>query len=465
MKVLLIYPNRIESPKDISQGLAQISAVLKRDKHEVQLLDSTFGLTDEEIVSKVKEFDPDFVAMTVASNDYHYSKHVAETIKKIGDVPIIAGGFHPTIAPHDLIKEKCFDIVCIGEGEEAISELLYYFERGNMNYNIKNLWFKRGEETITNPLRKLNENLDSLPYPDREIFNYQKYIDWNRGIATFISTRGCPMQCTYCINKTLIDKYAGLGRYVRSKSIDYLFDEIKQVLTKYKAKEIEFYDDTFTLDTKRVHEFCRRYPAEIGVPFYLNVRVNTVTKEMLAMLKRAGCTRVNIGVESGDDHIRNDVLKRNMTEQQIIDTFKWAKEAGLETYAFNMIGIPFETKESIEKTIELNRKLQPDRVGASIFNAFKGTELYKICKENGWLAEEITTDSYFQSSNVKHPNFKPNELRFIRDTFGVKVYGKNRKLRAFFDLIDKTLSRYAFFAWIRSYLFKKDITRRVVNSL
>jgi anaerobic magnesium-protoporphyrin IX monomethyl ester cyclase len=465
MKVLLIYPNKIESPKDVSQGLAQICAMLKKEHHEVALLDSTFGLEDEAITKKVGEFRPDLVAMTVASNDYHYAKHIAELIKKIEDIPILAGGFHPTIAPYDFIKETCFDMVCIGEGEEAILELLYYMNRGNINYNLKNIWFKRGEEVITNPLRKLNENLDILPYPDREIFNYQKYIDWNRGLATFISTRGCPFECSYCINKTLIDRYGGLGKYVRFKSIDYLFGEIKDVLKKYKVNEIEFYDDTFTLDMKRLREFCRRYPNEIKLPFYLNVRVNAATKEMFEMLKRAGCTRVNIGLESGDPVIRNQILKRNMTDQQIIDTFRWAKEAGLETYAFNMIGIPYETAESIEKTLELNRKIQPDRIGVSIFNAYKGTELYKLCKDNGWLTEEIVQGSYFQTSNVKHPNFTVAQLKIIRDTFGAKVYGKDRKIRALLDIIDKKLVKYRFFAWIRSQLFKTKFIKKVVNSV
>lgn len=465
LKILLIYPNQVESPKDISQGLSQISSILKKENHEIQLLDSTFGLKDEEITKKIQSFEPELIAMTVASNDFYYAKHIAEIIKKIKNIPIIAGGFHPTIAPYDFIKHQCFDMVCIGEGEEAIKELAYYMQRGNINYNIKNIWFKRGEEVITNPLRKLNEDLDLLPLPDREIFNYQKYIDNNRGLATFISTRGCPYSCSYCINETLINRYAGLGKYVRFKSIDYLFKEIKEVLKKYNVKEIEFYDDTFTLDIKRIKEFCERYPKEIKLPFYLNVRVNAATPEIFMMLKQAGCTRVNIGIESGDDYIRNHVLKRNMTEQQIINTFKWAKESGLETYAFNMIGLPFETKESLQKTIVLNKKIQPDRIGASIFNAYKGTELYKICKENNWLNEEITKDSYFQSTNVKHPNFTIKELKSIRDSFGAKVYGEKRKLRALLDITDKKFNKYPILSNVRSYLFKTDIVRKLVNNL
>lgn len=465
LKILLVYPNQVDSPKDISQSLSLISAVLKKEGHEVQLLDSTFGLKDEQIVQNINTFQPQLIAMTAASNDFYYAKYIAQLIKKIAPIPIIVGGFHATIAPYDFIKYDCFDMVCIGEGEEAIKELAYYMERGNINYNTKNIWFKREENLITNPLRKINEDLDLLPFPDREIFDYQKYINNNRGLATFISTRGCPYQCSYCINKTLINKYAGLGKYVRFKSIDYLLQEIKQVIQNYQVKEIEFYDDTFTLDAKRVKEFCEKYPKEIGLPFYLNVRINAVTEEMFKMLRQAGCTRVNIGVESGDEHIRNHVLKRNMTDEQIINTFRWAKAAGLETYAFNMVGIPFETKQSIQKTINLNRRLQPDRTGASIFNAYKGTELYKICKEKAWLREEISKGSYFQSTNVKHPNFSTRQLKFIRDTFGAQVYRKNRKMRALLDIIDKTLTKFRPLAAIRSFLFRTNVVRRLVNWL
>jgi radical SAM superfamily enzyme YgiQ (UPF0313 family) len=458
MKILLIYPNVVESPKDISLGLGIISAVLKKNGHKAELIDTTFKITKREIVNKTKEFNPDIIGVTAATNDLYNAINICNLIKKIKNIPIVCGGYHATIAPEDIIKQDCFDIAAIGEAEYSFLELIDSIEKGKINYKIKNLWFKKQRNVIKNPIRELNEDLDKLPFADREIFNYQKYIDSNRGLATFLSTKGCPFMCTYCINKVLIEKYKGKGRYLRFRSVENLFQEIKQVINNYKIKEIEFYDDTFTLNKSRLKEFCERYPKEINLPFYINARVNAVTKEDFENLKKAGCVRVSIGIESGDTKIRNPVLKRDQTEEQIINTFKWAKEAGLKTYSFNMIGIPYETKESIRKTIELNRKINPDYVGVSIFNAFKGTELYDLCLEKGWLSETYSK-SYFQSTNVKHSNFTIKQLKQIRDRFGFEVYKYKNKKRAYIDLFDKKMTKVPFYTRLRSLLIEKGIKK------
>jgi len=455
MKILFIYPNIVESPKDISTGLAILASIAKEKGHKTALIDSSFKISDAEIIKKAQKFNPDLIAITIATNDFQYACHIATLLKKL-DKLIIAGGFHPTIAPKEVISKPCFDIICVGEAEHSFIELLNNLEKNKSIDRIKNLWIKKNNKIIKNPIKKLEENLDKLPFPDREIFDYKTYLKWNHGTATFISTRGCPFKCSYCINHFLIKKYKGKGKYVRSRSINNLFEEIQQVLKQYKehVKNIEFYDDTFTLNENRTKEFCKRYPKEIGLPFNLNVRVNTIKPELFKLLKQAGCIRVSIGLESGDPKIRNEILKRNMTDEQIISTFKAAKKAGLKTYSFNMVGIPFETKKSINKTIELNRKCKPDYIGISIFNAFKGTEIYDVCKKNNWLKKTYAT-SYFRESNIKHPNFSQSQLRKIRNSFGFKVFLTYNPIRAIIDLIDRNLSQVDSYIFIRSKLIEK----------
>jgi len=458
MKVLLIYPNVIESPKDFSLGLGIISAMLKKEGYKVELIDTTFKIPKKEIIQKIKKFDPDIVAVTAATNDLYNAINICNLIKRIKKIPIICGGYHATIAPEDIINQKCFDVVAIGESESSFIKFVNSIEAGKINYKLKNLWCKKDGKVIKNPLGMLNQDLDELPFADREIFNYQKYINANRGLATFMSSKGCPFMCSYCINKFLIEKYKGKGAYLRFRSVDNLFEEIKQVIDRYNVKEIEFYDDTFTLNKERLKEFCERYPKEIGLPFYVNARVNAVTKEDFIRLKKAGCVRVSIGIEAGEEKIRNPILKRNQTEEQIINTFEWARQAGLKTYSFNMIGIPYENQESIKKTMELNRKINPDYVGVSIFNAFKGTELYDLCLKQNWLTKKYSK-SYFQSTNVKHPNFTTKQLKKIRDRFGFEVYKNKNKKRAIVDLIDKKLSKIPFYTKIRSFLIEKGIKK------
>lgn len=459
MKVLLVYPNIIESPKDISIGLALISAVVKKAGHIVDLLDASFGLKDKEIIKKVKQFNPAVVGVTAASNDLQYAIHAAKIIKKHCTAPIVCGGFHATVAPEDIIKEDCFDIAVIGEGEYSFLELVDSLNKGTINTKIMGMWVKYNGKVTKNPLRPLNKAINELPFPDRDLFDYQKYINHNRGLATFISSKGCPFKCPYCINHVLIRMY-GAKEYVRFKSTDRLLAEIKEVIRKYDVKEIEFYDDIFTLNRERLKEFCKKYPDEIGLPFYINTRVNMVDKETLLFLKKAGCNRISIGIESGDSYIRNKILKRNQTDEQIIETFKWAKEVGLQTYSFNMVGIPFETKESILRTIEMNRKCEADYCGVSIFNAYKGTELYEICRENGWLTKE-NPHSYFQSSNVRHPNFTLKELKKIRDCFGFKVFRGRRPKRAYVDLLDKKMTKFPMYVFARAQLIKLGIKKHL----
>jgi len=444
MKVLLIYPNIVYSPKDISTGLATISSVLKQGNHQVKLIDCTFGIKDNEIIKKVKEYNPGLIAMTVASNDYNYAVHISRLLKQF-NIPLLAGGFHALIAPEDLIEY--FYFVCIGEGEYSILELANKLEKKQNTDKIKNLWVKKNNKIIKNPLAPLIQDINKIPFPDRAIFDYQKYINWNRGLATFISTRGCPYQCTYCINHYLIKKYKGQN-FIRFRSVDNLIKEIKEVITNYNVKAIEFYDDTFTLNKKRVLEFCKKYK-EIGLPFYINTQVNSIDKEMLINLKKANCKRVSIGIESGNEKIRNHLLKRNMTNEKIINVFRWCREIGIETYAFNMIGMPYETKKEIKETIRLNRIIQPDYIGVSIFNAFKGTEIYEFCKEHD-LLKDMAKD-YFIESNIK-TNFTNRELKKIRDSFGFRVYISKKPLRAFIDLADKKMYNFPYYAFVRSKL-------------
>jgi len=458
MKVLLIYPNIVESPKDISHGLAQISSLLKKDKHQVELIDTTFKLTKLEIINKVKRFDPNVIGITIATNDKEHAIRLLKLIKPYTHAKIIAGGFHTTIFPEDIIKEKEINGLCIGEGEYPFLEFTNNLQNKKKITEIPNFWYKTSNGIIKNPIRNLIEDLDNLPFPDRSIFEYQKYIDHNRGLATFITSKGCPFECSYCINKILQNLYKYKGKYTRFYSIEYIINEIRDVLKRYKVKEIEFYDDTFTLDKNRIREFCKIYPKKIGLPFYINARVNAVTREDFLLLKKAGCQRVSIGIEHGDEEMRNKILKRDMTNRQIIQTFKDAKTAKLKTYAFNMIGVPFETKKTIEKTINLNKIIQPDFIGVSLFNAFYGTEIYELAKNENMLKEKLS-ESYFKESNIKNKYLTEKELENIRNKFGFKVYIKKRPIRGILDLIDKKYSKNKNILKIKNKILKYGIRK------
>jgi anaerobic magnesium-protoporphyrin IX monomethyl ester cyclase len=445
MKVQFIYPNIVPYPKDICIGIAYLAAVLKRQHFDVSLIDTTFGMGDEEIISRVRRYNPDLIAISAVSNNFAYATHVAHLIKKITHTPIIIGGVHATVAPEETIREDCFDMICVGEGEDAFLELVQSMERGNKNTVISNIWFRDNGKIIRNPMRALHQDLDTLPFPDLSLFNYELYLKHHNGTASLLGSRGCPFKCSYCINHYLHKIYHDLGAMIRYRSVDNIITEIKKVIQEYRVEKIDFYDDTFTLSPKRVVAFCKKYRQEIGKPFSINARIDTITEEMCAGLVEAGCFRVSIGLESGDPDIRQRVLKKNITNDQIITGCSFFRKYGLPLSTYNIIGIPGEKMIHIHRTIELNRQVRPAFVQAFIFTAFKGTELYEECKRKNILDESNPLASLFNTTNVLHPDIPLKKLQHLRKWFGFKVFVAYDVKRALIDLFDRH------FLMMRSY--------------
>jgi radical SAM superfamily enzyme YgiQ (UPF0313 family) len=458
--MLFIYPNITDYPIDISFGLAALSSYLRNAGHEITLYDCTFGYRKKHLEQSIKINNPEIIGIPVASNDLMFAVEICSYIKTITNIPVVAGGFHTTMAPEDIMNNDCFDIAVVGEGEQSLLELAECIESGDYYDKIKSvlgIWYRAGGIIHKNNPRTDQQDINLLPFPDRELFDFDRYVNINRGLATFISSYGCPFDCSYCINKILLSKY-GVNKSVRYKSVDYIIQEISSTISQHQIREIEFYDDTFTLNKQRLYEFCKVYPKKIGLPFYINSRVDVLTKDVIYELKDAGCVRISMGIETGDEFVRNKICNRNQSDSQIIDTFALVKESGMKTLSYNMVGIPYETKDSIEKTIILNQKCNPDFIAVSIFNAYKGTEIYELCKSKGWLRNENGM-GYFQTSNVLHPNFTLKELKIIRDRFGYLVFKNLSLKRAIIDLIDKKMLTFRAYQRCRSYMIKHGIKK------
>jgi radical SAM superfamily enzyme YgiQ (UPF0313 family) len=460
MKVQFIYPNKVMHPKDISIGIAILSAVLKMNGHKVDLIDTTFGIEDSGVLAKVERFNPDLIALSSNSANFPYAVHLATLIKSKFAISTIIGGVHPTVAPAETITKECFDMICVGEGEEALLEVVQYLKqggKGGKRIAIKNIWFKENNTIIRNRSRPLITDLDSLPDPDLEIYDYPRYLKSHNMVASFLTTRGCPYGCTYCTNSALKTLHKGLGPWVRFRSVGNIMAEIKKTVNKFSVKKIEFYDDTFTLNTSHVRQFCKEYKHQVGLPFHVNARVDCISDEMCRYLAESGCCRVQIGLESGDEQIRKEILGRNISDETIIEACSLIKKHGMEVYTYNMIGIPHEGIDNIKKTIELNRKIRPDFMSASIFTAYKGTKLYEVCKENGWLDEQRSLGSFYSSTNLKHPQIPIQKLKRMRKWFGFRVFIVYNPKRAIMELIDRHLITFKFYSRIRTFVITRLI--------
>jgi radical SAM superfamily enzyme YgiQ (UPF0313 family) len=301
------------------------------------------------------------------------------------------------------------DIICRGEGEYPMLELCNRIDRGEDIHLIKNLWVKKDGTTYKNEVRPLIENLDELPFPDRELYYCRYNLLKNLPVKRFITGRGCPYACSYCFNRALMRIYLKKGKYVRKRSVDNVIEEIKFVKEKYGLKIVRFIDDSFLIQRRWLELFSKKYRKEINLPFSCLVRPNELNERVVMNLKRAGCFYVAFGIESGSERIRNTVLKRNLTDQQIISAAKLLKKHKIKFATYNMLGIPTETIEEAFQTVELNALIGADDPTSTILQPYPGTEIAAYAKNHGLLDIDFNVDDI--GPMLDHSVLKANNLK------------------------------------------------------
>ncbi len=459
MKILFIYTD-IDvkgGAQSFQFGIAVLSAFLKQNGHQIYLHYMYPKYKPKKLVEKIKNFKPRLIGFFSTTPQFKYIRKILDDVPLEKDIFTICGGPHVTMEPESLESIPRLDAICRGEGEHALLELVEALENKQDITKIKNLWIRRNGRVYRNPARPFIENLDDLPFADRELFPYQSVINSDFGIALFMFTRGCPYNCSYCSNDAL--SRIQQGKYVRFRSVDSCIQEIKGVISNYKVKSLYFNDDIFTLNKEFVFEFCKKYRAQIHLPFDINARVETTTSEVCKKLKQAGCRRINIGIESGNPYIRNKVLNRKMSNEQIIDAFSIARQAGLKTKSFNMVGFPHETPQHFQDTVKLNAKIKPDSVILSIFDPYPGTKLGDECRSMGWIdSKRMRRELVPRTDTILNlPDFSRKKILKCYKEFAYNVYRDQSLVKAIFYRI--YYSRYG--EWLIRILapFKKTLRR------
>ena len=308
MKVLFLTKYEYYEPN----GIMSLSAILKQNGHECDLVDLSLS---KDYVQEIKSFAPDIIAYSVYTGRHSFYLQLNRELKRKFSFLAVFGGPHATFFP-EMVEEEGVDVLCRGEGEHAMVELANALSKGIDYSNIKNLWVKRAGKVQQNEVRPLIEDLDSLPFIDREIG--QKYAHYRKLRRRIVLTgRGCPYDCTYCFNHIYGELYKGKGKRIRRRSVENVMAEVKQVAAEFNPSRFVFIDDIFIMEKQWCHDFCKRYKEEIGLPFMAYTRLNLVTEEVLRDLKDAGCDALLYAIESGNDYIRNKVLNRKMSEDQI----------------------------------------------------------------------------------------------------------------------------------------------------
>ncbi len=394
----------------IPQGIALLSAIVKERGHDVQVIDTAFMKTDtyvrpnagetiykpteydlhdlvendpvvnvaEEVQKQLDEFQPDLLGVSVMTTNYQYSVDLMKELKV--SCPVMYGGVHPTLCPDEVLENPFVDMICIGEGDEALPELCDAIEQGESYAHILNLWVKEKGEVIKNPQRPFVD-LDTLPVPDWSLFDQRHLFRPFDGHVYkggfYVTSRGCPGKCTYCVNESLQKICKDCGRYFRRMSPKKIAEQIKALKDTYGVTWFKFGDDTFLLHTNAEFEELRDLIKPLNIQFGCSVRPDTVNQKKVELLKDMGCVAMSIGVESGNEDLRKNQLNRPITNKQIENALTWIGEAGIRISTFNLIGTPEETRENVYETIRLNKRLNVKAANVYILYPFPRSILHE----------------------------------------------------------------------------------------
>jgi len=412
MRVLLVMPSmdngywrklgKKVGPKSEPLSLAYMGAMLKRHGHEVKILDCEaldYSFNDVENYLNQNEFDAFGIAMLTIM--YSQTIALSNIIKKIyPQARIIVGGPHPSAhgnAKEILEKENVIDYAVMGEAEKTFAELLDVIEEEKETYEelskIEGIAFRNKNNVLITKPRETVKDLDEFPIPDRSLLDMKLYrpsVSYYRKLPAYIilTSRGCGYRCTFC--SKVFDKE------FRFHSPDRVIEEMKILIEDYGAKEIVFRDDTFTMRFDWTKEVCEKIIEEglnNKIKWSCMTRVSLVTPELLKLMKEAGCWGIHFGVESGSQRLL-DMIKKDVTIKQIKNAFKWCREAGIETRAFMMLGLPTETRDESLKTIQFAKELDADWAQFTITTPYPGTELYDQAMELGELHGPKDWDNY-----------------------------------------------------------------------
>jgi anaerobic magnesium-protoporphyrin IX monomethyl ester cyclase len=396
------------------QGLMCLSSALKTAGHEVEL--AIAQRTDP--VDVARRFRPGLVGYSVITGSQRWYLDVNRRIKGAVSAFSAYGGPHPTFFP-EMIEQEGVDGICLGEGEGAVVDLANSLEAGQLDTSIPNWHFKVDGQIVRNAVRPYIADLDAYPPPDRDLIYDRDRTARASKIKHFIAGRGCPYRCTYCFNHALVSLYQGKGKPFRMRSVSSLLRDIADTRDRYGLSFVVFVDDTFILDREWLAEFADLYPSSIGLPFFCNVRANLVTDSAVALLRRAGCHSVSMGIEAGDDRVRNELLKRNMSRQQILEAARLLSQSGIQFTTTNMIGLPGTTIQQDLQTLELNVACRPAYAHAFIFQPYPRTQLGEYARQKDLMVGsfddigEVAWDDSVLTFSSTHKRQLRNLQRFF----------------------------------------------------
>lgn len=428
MKVLFINPPQTASKYKFMGviapplGIAYMAGVLQENNIDVEILDASAEDMDfKDVEKELLKRKPDLVALTALTPTIGRALETAQVVKEtLPDSIVVMGGYHPTFNFIETLEDENVDIVIRGEGEYIMLNLVQALENQSSLHDVKGIVFedKNSKEIVVNPEAPLIQDLDELPFPALNLLPMKKYrlLDMDTHMTTMITTRGCPMQCSFCSSAAMH------GKKIRERSVENIVDEIEYLKTNYDIDTIAFMDDTFTLKKRKVMAICDEIlKRNIEIMWGCTSRVDTLDEKLLKKMKESGCITIFIGVESADQQQLDNMCK-NTTIAKIENAFKIAHKLKIRTIASVALGMPGDTKEIMNKTVKFVHKLKPNYAIYSLATPYPGTRFYKEAFEKNLIKIKDWSKYTLITPILETIDCSLNDMRKIQAKAFMKFY-------------------------------------------
>lgn len=428
MKVLFVNPPQTASKYKFMGviapplGIAYMAGVLQENNIDVEILDASAEDMDfKDVEKELLKRKPDLVALTALTPTIGRALETAQVVKEtLPDSIVVMGGYHPTFNFIETLEDENVDIVIRGEGEYIMLNLVQALENQSSLHDVKGIVFedKNSKEIVVNPEAPLIQDLDELPFPALNLLPMKKYLllDMDTHMTTMITTRGCPMQCSFCSSAAMH------GKKIRERSVENIVDEIEYLNTNYDIDTIAFMDDTFTLKKRKVMAICDEIlKRNIEIMWGCTSRVDTLNEKLLKKMKEAGCITIFIGVESADQQQLDNMCK-NTTIAKIENAFKIAHKLKIRTIASVALGMPGDTKEIMNKTVKFVHKLKPNYAIYSLATPYPGTRFYKEAFEKNLIKIKDWSKYTLITPILETIDCSLNDMRKIQAKAFMKFY-------------------------------------------
>ena len=424
MKVLFVNPPQTASKYKFMGviapplGIAYMAGVLQENNIDVEILDASAEDMDfKDVEKELLKRKPDLVALTALTPTIGRALETAQVVNEtLPDSIVVMGGYHPTFNFIETLEDENVDIVIRGEGEYIMLNLVQTLENQSSLHDVKGIVFedKNSKEIVVNPEAPLIQDLDELPFPALNLLPMKKYrlLDMDTHMTTMITTRGCPMQCSFCSSAAMH------GKKIRENIVD----EIEYLKTNYDIDTIAFMDDTFTLKKRKVMAICDEIlKRNIEIMWGCTSRVDTLDEKLLKKMKEAGCITIFIGVESADQQQLDNMCK-NTTIAKIENAFKIAHKLKIRTIASVALGMPGDTKEIMNKTVKFVHKLKPNYAIYSLATPYPGTRFYKEAFEKNLIKIKDWSKYTLITPILETIDCSLNDMRKIQAKAFMKFY-------------------------------------------